>query len=255
MDKDLRRLVVVGVALVVVLFVGRVLLDAFLSDDMAQRNVSKFSSALSTGAASKRPPRSAMDEAVRLRDALETELDEVLPRLAYVQPPEFSVASDASADLRYVEVLRREQGALVNESRFLGKSVPLDLGMPVPNPTGLEDVLAALRAMHVVHLVVTAAVASDVDAVEAIKVPTSRRRGRQESGFLRTAPVEFDLRGTPAAVRRTLGALVDGEIYLALDDVSLESVDEDGERVRCHFSAATVDVDPEAIVLQKGKRG
>lgn len=255
MDKDLRRLVLVGVGLLIALFVGRMLLDAFLGDDTARSRVSRANSALATGSASKRPPSAAMAEAVALRDELEQRVADLVPRLAYVRPEEFAVPSGQSADLHYVEVLRREQAQLVTGSRYLGVSVPADLGMPIPNPTGLEDVLQALRALHVVHIVVVAAVENHVDSVDAIQVTTGRTRVRQDGGFLRTSPVEFELRGTPRAVQATLAATAGGPTYLALDEVSLEVLDEDGGKVRCRFVAATLDIDDESLVVRKGRKG
>lgn len=245
MDKETRNLVVAAVGLVVVLFTGRALLGSFLGNDGGVTQVNRAASSLRSGDARYRVDRAALAEATRLGTQLSERLDELLPELAYARPEGFDVPAGASADLRYIEVLRREQEQLVEQSRYVGMSVPTDLGMPVPNPTGLEDVLDAMRALHVVHLVVEAAREHDVRAIDGIRLPPARRTARRTTSFLKRHPVEFDLEGSPAAVRATLQRLGDVRPVLALDDVHIEALDEDGELVRCRFSAATLDVDLE----------
>lgn len=246
MDRDLRRLVVTGLALVVFLVVGRIVLAAVFDDAGKRREVAVARQRLSGGGAA-RPDSGEVTRVAGLRQALEEELAAVLPRLAYEQPAEFDVPAGQSADLRYIDVLQREQERLVQGARFVGKSVPQDLGMPVPNPTGTEEVLAALRALHVVHLVVGAGLDADIEAVDAIQIVPPARRRAQRGGLLRTHGVEFDLRGPPAAVAATLRAVVAGEPYLALDEVRLESLDEHGESLRCRMTVAAVVLDREAL--------
>lgn len=246
MDKDLRRLVVSALALVIFLVVGRIVLSAVFDDVAKRREVAVARQGLSGGGAQK-PEPAEVARVTDLRDALTAELAAALPPLGYEQPEAFDLASGQSADLRYIDVLQREQALLVEQSRRQGKAVPSDLGMPVPNPTGTEDVLKALRALHVVHLVVTAGIEADIEAVDAIQmVPETRRRG-QAGGLLRTHGVEFDLRGAPAAIAAMLRTLVGGEPYLALDDVRLESLDEHGETLRCRMTVAAVVLDREAV--------
>ncbi|MHC5212249.1 MAG: hypothetical protein ACYTG2_16145 [Planctomycetota bacterium] len=253
MDRDLRRLVIVAAVLIVLLFTGRGVISALYDQDMAMRQALAMRNKLrSGGEAESRPPRNVMADTRALREALSEELDALLPRMQYTQPEEFQVGPGESPDLRYIEIVRREQELLVKGAAFVGRSVPSNLGMPDLNPTGLEDVLRTLRSLHIAHVVVSAALDAGVDAVDEIKIPTTARRQRSEAGFVRTHRVDFELHGAPRAVRDALAGIADGMPYLALDDVRLESVDDDGARVRCRFGAVALLIDPEQAVLQDG---
>ncbi len=248
MDKDLRRLVVVGLALLVFLFVGRAIIGSVADVDAAHSKARSLSAKLNSDYP-KKPSRGDLTEARQMVDELNERLVEVVDRIDYQRPPEFDVPDGMSPDLAFLDALRREQRALVQEARFIGKAVPPDLGMPVPNPTGMEDVLAALRALHVVHLVVSAALDADVAEVESIKLEPSTRRRRQKAGLIRTSAVDFELRGSPASIHGTLTRLVGGDVYLALDDVRVEADDEDGQSVTCRMSVATVEINREMAEL------
>ena len=246
MDRDLRRLILVGAAALVILFTGRAVVSALWDASDSQRQVLLLRAKLRAGGeADSRPPRAAISAAAALRDELREELETVAPKLQHQLPPEFSVGPGDSPDLRYIEIVRREQEQLVKGAAYVGRSVPPNLGLPDLNPTGLEDVLRTLKALHVVHIVVTGALAAGIDAVEEIRMPPAGRRTRADVGFLRAQKVDFTLRGTPAAVRDALAAVADGQPYLALDDVRLDALDENGEKVRAKFSAALVEVDLE----------
>jgi len=244
MDRDLRRLILAGAAALVLLFTGRALISALWDVREAERQIPVLHSRLrSGGEADSRPSRAALTAAADLRDELQQRLDAVVPALAAELPPEFSVGPGESPDLRYIEVVRREQEELVKGAAYVGRSVPPNLGLPDLNPTGLEDVLRTLRSLHVVSLVTRAALDAGVEAVEEIRMPPPVRRGRSESGFLRLARVDFVLRGTPAAVRDALAAIAGGQPYLALDELRLEALDEHGERVRAQFGASAISLD------------
>lgn len=245
MDKDVRRLVVSGLALLVFLFVGRAVIGSLFDDAGARRAALSARNGLA-GVGAARPDSGAAAQLRALRESLHQQLSELVPRLAYERPPDFDVPAGRSADLFFLEALRREQEALVQAARFRGKSVPFELGMPVPNPTGTEDVLAALQALHVVHLVVSAALDADCAAIDAMQMVSGGRRRRQDE-LLRTHGVEFDLRGSPRAVQQTLAAIVSGRPYLALDEVQIEADDDDGESLRCRLVVAAVSFDREAL--------
>ena len=254
MDRELRRLIIVGAALAVALFTGRALIGALWDADEATRQALLMRAKLKSGGeAGARPAREDLAEVTRLREELSARLESLLPAMAYAQPAEFSVGPGESPDLRYIEIVRREQDELVKGAAFAGRSVPSNLGLPDLNPTGLEDVLRTLRSLHVVHVVVSAALASGVDAVDAIKMPAVARKARSETGFLRTHRVEFELAGAPRAMRDTLAAIAAGTPYLALDAVRIESKDEDGTKVVCRFVASAVLVDAEQPVLPAEK--
>ena len=251
MDRELRRTLLVAVGIVVVLFTGRAIIGALYDDDDMMRQAATLAAKLrSGGEAEGRPKREEMAALTELRDQLAARLEQVLPTVRYTQPPEFSVAPGGSPDLQYVEILRREQQALVKGAAYVGRSVPGNLGMPDLNPTGLEDVLRTLRSLHVVHEVVSAAIASGVDSVDEIRLPAVARRSQESAGFLRLHKVDFLLRGTPRAVRDALAMLTAGPPWLALDDVRIESADPDGARVTCRFSAAAVTVDDSQPVAE-----
>ena len=251
MDRELRRTLLVAVGIVVVLFTGRAIIGALYDDDDMMRQAATLAAKLrSGGEAEGRPKREDMTALSALRDELQARLDELLPQVRYVQPAEFSVGAGGSPDLDYVDILRREQQALVKGAAYVGRSVPSNLGMPDLNPTGLEDVLRTLRSLHVVHAVVRAAIDAGVDSVDEIRLPSTARRGQEATGFLRLHKVEFLLRGAPRAVRETRARIAGGTPWLALDDVRLESVDQDGTRVTCRFAAATVMVDESLPVLE-----
>jgi hypothetical protein len=255
MDRDLRRLIIVAVALLVVLFTGRAVISALYDEEQAMRSsLGMLRKLRSGGEADSRPDRAAMSELAALREELREELDARLPELAYELPPEFDVPAGQSPDLRYIEVVRREQELLVKGGAYVGRSVPSNLGLPDLNPTGLEDVLRTLRSLHIVHVVVLAGLESGVGAFDEIEMPTVGRRRRAESGFVRTHRVEFEVRGEPRAIRDMLAAIAGGRPYLAVDDVRIESLDEDGTRVTCRFAAAALLIDPEQPVLA-GPRG
>ena len=255
MDRELRRLIVVGVALAVALFTGRALIGALWDAPEAMRQALAMRAKLKAGAeAGSRPAREDLAEVTRERERLDGELAALLPAMSYSQPPEFSVGPGESPDLRYIEIVRREQDELVKGAAYAGRSVPSNLGLPELNPTGLEDVLRTLRSLHVVHVVVGAALAAGVDAVDSIKMPTVVRKQRSEAGFLRTHKVEFELAGTPRAVRDALAAIAGGTPYLALDDVRIDAKDEDGAKVVCRFTAAAVLVDAEQPVLPAAEK-
>jgi hypothetical protein len=245
MDKDVRRLAVSALALIVFLFVGRAVIGSVFDDEAERRKAVLARSGLS-GAGAKRPDSGEVGRMRTLRASLHDALEDLVPELAYERPPEFDVPAGRSADLLYLEVLRREQDALVQMARFRGKSVPLDLGMPVPNPTGTEDVLAALRALHVVHVVVTAALDADCSVIDKIEMIAATRR-RRDTSLVRTHGVQFDLRGSAGAVQAMLAAVVGGTPYLALDDVRIEALDEDGESLRCRMIVSAVSLDREAL--------
>jgi hypothetical protein len=254
MDRELRRLIIVGAALAVALFTGRAVVGALWDADEATRQAISMRAKLKSGAeAGSRPSRDDLEQATHEREALNTRLAELLPAMSYTQPAEFSVGPGESPDLRYIEVVRREQDELVKGAAFAGRSVPSNLGLPELNPTGLEDVLRTLRSLHVVHVVVTAALAAGVEAVDSIKMPALARKQRNETGFLRTHKVEFELVGPPRAVRDALAAIANGTPYLALDDVRIETKDEDGTKVVCRFSASAVLVDANQPVLAAEK--
>ncbi|MGQ0554231.1 MAG: hypothetical protein ACT4PU_13550 [Planctomycetota bacterium] len=254
MDRDLRRLLLFVAGGAVLLFTGRALIGALYDADDAIRQAAAMRGKLrSGGEAGSRPSREALQAASALRDELLAELERLAPAVQYEQPPEFSVPAGQSPDLAYLEIVRREQQALVRRAAFEGRSVPANLGLPDLNPTGLEDVLRTLRSLHIVHRVVDAALQSGIDAVDSIRPPTAARRTRVESGFLRTHRVEFELRGTPRAVRDTLAAIAGGQPYLALDEVRLEALDDEGARVKCRFSAGTVQLDLEQALLSAGE--
>ncbi len=251
MDRELRRVLLVAVGIVVVLFTGRAIIGALYDDDAMMRQAATLAAKLRPGGeAEGRPKREEMAALSALRDQLAARLEQVLPTVRYAQPPEFSVAPGGSPDLQYVEILRREQQALVKGAAYVGRSVPGNLGMPDLNPTGLEDVLRTLRSLHIVHEVVSAAIGAGVDSVDEIRLPAVARRSQESAGFLRLHKVEFLLRGTPRAVHDTLARLTAGRPWLALDDVRIESADLDGARVTCHFSAAAVTVDDSQPVAE-----
>jgi len=249
MDRELRRLVVVGLVLLVVLLAGRTVIASIYDVDEASRLVSRQRAKLqSSGEAGRRPPRALLSRSAALRDELEAELGDAIEELEYVLPEDFAVPSGTSPDLWYFEVLRREQEELVRGAAFQGSSVPANLGMPELNPTGLEETLEVLRSLHIVHVVVGAALAAGVEEVTEIEVPGRRRR--REEGFLTTHPVRFALRGSPEALEQTLRAVVTGDVYLALDDVNLQAEDEDGETARCEFAAVALSFDAEQAGLR-----
>src|SRR5262245_19041801 len=211
MDRELRRLIIVGAALAVALFTGRALIGALWDADEATRQALLMRAKLKSGGeAGTSPSREHLAEVTRLREELSGQLEQLVPAMSYSQPAEFSVGPGESPDLRYIEVVRREQEALVKGAAFAGRSVPSNLGLPELNPTGLEDVLRTLRSLHVVHVVVGAALASGVDAVDSIKLPTVSRKQSTETGFLRTHRVEFELAGPPRVVRDALAAIAPG---------------------------------------------
>jgi hypothetical protein len=254
MDRDLRRLLLVAAGLLVALFTGRALISALYDEADAVRQATALRAKLKSGGeASSKPDRGDMAAAAALRDELAAELAALVPTLTYTQPADFSVGAGESPDLKYIEIVRREQEQLVKQGAFRGQSVPSNLGLPELNPTGLEEVLRTLRSLHVVHLVVTAALSAGVDGVDEIRMPAASRKGRAETGFVRSHRVEFELHGSPAAVRRTLAGIAGGTPYLALDDVRLESMDADGARVRAKFSALALTIDPEQSVLQEAQ--
>ncbi len=253
MDRELRRLLLVLAGAVVLLFTGRALIGALYDDDdMARQALSLRAKLRSGGEADGRPRREDLAAVTALRDELAARLAELLPAVRYVQPEKFLVGAGGSPDLEYVEILRREQQDLVKVAAYGGRSVPTNLGMPDLNPTGLEDVLRTLRSLHVVHVVVSAAIDAGVDSVDEIRLPAAARRGQEAGGFLRPHKVEFALRGPPRAVRDALARITGGTPWLALDDVRLESQDEDGTRVLCRFSAAAVAVDESQPLLEGG---
>jgi hypothetical protein len=51
-----------------------------------------------------------------------------------------------------------------------------------------------------------------------------------------------------------LASLVSEDSWLALDDVRLEVLDEDGESARCRMAVSNLSVDREATVRQEGLR-
>jgi len=254
MDRELRRLIVVGAALAVALFTGRAVIGALWDSDEAMRQAVSMRAKLKPGAeAGSRPARDDLTQVTREREELGSRLEQLIPQLSYIQPAEFSVGPGESPDLRYIEVVRREQEQLVKGAAFAGRAVPGNLGLPELNPTGLEDVLRTLRSLHVVHLVVTAALAAGVESVDSIKMPAVGRKQRNEAGFLRTHRVEFEMAGPPRAVREALAAIATGTPYLALDDVRMEAKDDDGTKVVCRFTASAVLVDPEQPALPADK--
>ena len=254
MDRELRRVLFIAAGIVVALFTGRAIIGALWDEEGTTRQVNAMRAKLRGGGeAAARPARPEMDRMARLRGELEERLQAALDRVDYELPEEFALRSGDSPDLRYVEIVRREQDRLVKGAAFVGKSVPSNLGLPDLNPTGREDVLRTLRSLHVVHVTVMAALAADVDAVDEIRLPVAGRRRKAESGFLRGHAVEFAVRGSSAAVKDMLTEIVEGEPYLALDEVRIEALDEDGERVSCRFSVRALEVDPEQDVLAGGR--
>lgn len=254
MDRELRRILFIAAGIVVALFTGRAVIGALWDEDGTVRQVNSMRAKLrSGGEAAARPSRSEMDRMARLRAELTERLDAALERVDYALPEDFALRSGDSPDLRYVEIVRREQDRLVKGAAFVGKSVPSNLGLPDLNPTGREDVLRTLRSLHVVHVAVMAALAADIDAVDEIRLPVAGRRRVVETGFLRDHSVEFAVRGSSAAVRDMLTDIVEGEPYLALDEVRIENLDEDGERVSCRFTVRGLDLDPEQDVLTGGR--
>ncbi|RKY19171.1 MAG: hypothetical protein DRQ55_11360 [Planctomycetota bacterium] len=248
MDQDVRRIALTGLAVLVFLFVGRAVLGSIFDDEGGARAVALVQRKLVRGGeAGSRPDPAAMSRASAQRTELRDTLAELLPRISYTQPQEFSVPEGASADLAYIQVLRREQQNLVQGARFIGKSVPLDLGMPVPNPTGLEEVRDALRALHVVQRVVSSALAADVAAVDSIRLPKGPRRRAKGGELVRTHAVEFELHGSPRSVHETLRAVVSGEPWLALDEVRIEAQNDDGTLVSCRMTVAAVSLDREQL--------
>jgi len=245
MDRDVRRTLLVGAALVVALFTGRALISALYDEGDAVRQATSLRTKLRAGGeADSRPALPDMAAASALRDTLAGELVALVPALSYSQPEDFSVGPGESADLRYIEIVRREQELLVKGGAFKGQSVPSNLGLPELNPTGLEDVLRTLRSLHVVHLVVQAGLKAGIEGVDEIRVPPATRKGKAEAGFVRQQKVDFELHGSPAAVRGALGAIAGGSPWLALDDVRLERLDDDGAQRRARFSAAALTIDP-----------
>lgn len=250
MDRELRRLIIVGVALAVALFTGRAVIGALWDADDAMRQATAMRSKLKAGGeAGTRPSTADLKEATSQRESLTARLAELLPAVSYSQPADFSIGAGESPDLRYIEIVRREQELLVKGAAFEGRSVPSNLGLPELNPTGLEDVLRTLRSLHVVHVVVTAALGAGVEAVDAIKMPAALRKQKSDTGFLRTHRVEFELAGSPRAIRDALAAIATGTPYLALDDIRIDAKDEDGTKVICRFAASAVLVDVEQPVL------
>ncbi len=246
MDRELRRLLFIAAGIVVALFTGRAVIGALYDEVGTGRQVAALRAKLrSGGEADGRPSRPEMERMARLREALELRLESALARVAYTLPEEFSLRSGDSPDLRYIELVRREQDRLVKGAAFVGKSVPSNLGLPELNPTGREDVLRTLRSLHVVHVTVMAALAADVDAIDEIQVPVVGRRRKAESGYLRAHSVEFVVRGSSKAITTMLTDIVEGSTYLAIDDLRVETVDEDGERVICHFTVRGLSIDPE----------
>jgi hypothetical protein len=250
MDRELKRVILVGLGLVVLLFGGRMIIGSIWDESSVTRQLAAFRNRLrSGGEADSRPERREIQRMAALRDELTGKLELSVARIGYTLPEAFTVRSGESPDLRYIEIVRREQDELVKGAAFVGKSVPSNLGLPELNPTGLEDVLRALRSLHMVHGVVSVALDADVDAVDDIRLPTLNRRARAEGGFLRNHDVEFELHGSSRSVRDTLAGIVALDPYLALSDVRLEAEDPDGERIRCRFTARAVIVDPEQAVL------
>lgn len=252
MDRDVRRVLLVGLGLLVVLFTGRTVVGALYDDEAAATRVSRELSSLRSGDASAEPSASDRAAARELLADLRERLDAALPVVAFTLPDDFALRPGDSPDLRYIEVLRREQDALVQRARFVGREVPSNLGMPELNPTGAADVTHALRALAVVHRVVEAALDAEVDAVREIDVVPQRRRRRDDVGFLRSHGVTFVVEGEVGALRDTLAAIVAGAPYLALDDVEIEPLRRDEDLLAARFTAQAVLVDPEQTVLDDG---
>jgi hypothetical protein len=168
---------------------GRALIGALYDDQEMVRQANSLRAKLrSGGEAEGRPKREDLAALTALRDELAAKRDALAPAVRYVQPPEFSVAAGGSPDVEYVEILRREQQKLVKDAAYKGRSVPSNLGMPDLNPTGLEDVLRTLRSLHIVHVVVSAALEAGVDSVDEIRIPGAVRRGQESTGYLRLPP-------------------------------------------------------------------
>ena len=55
-----------------------------------------------------------------------------------------------------------------------------------------------------------------------------------------------------ACPQKLFAVVVDGEPWLALDDVRLQALDEDGQRLRCRLQVASVSVDVEAETPGEG---
>ncbi len=252
MDRDLRRVVLIGLGLLVALLTGRTIVGALYDDVAAEKRVTRELSSLRTGDASAEPSTADRNTANGALVDLEDRLEVAIPHVHYTLPEDFSVRSGDSPDLRYIEVLRREQDALVRRARFVGRSVPSNLGMPELNPTGLEDVTHSLRALHVIHRVVTAALDAGVGEVVEIDVVAQRRRRREDVAFLRRFSVDFVLQGKVDALREALAGVVEGEPYLALSEVEIEPVARDSETLRARFKAHAIVLDPEQSVLGEG---
>lgn len=251
MDRDLRRVLLVGFGLLIALFTGRTIVGALYDDAAAARQVSRELSSLRSGDASAEPSTSDRNAAsARLTD-LEDRLEAAIPQVRYALPDDFAVRAGDSPDLRYIEVLRREQDALVRRARFVGRAVPSNLGMPELNPTGASDVTHALRALHIVNRVVVAALDAEVDAVAEIDVVPQRRRRREDVGFVRRHGVTFEIHGDADSLRDTLAAVVEGEPYLAVDDVEIAPVRRDDEKLAARFTASAIVVDEEQRVLDE----
>ncbi len=251
MDKELRRLILIGLGAVLAIIVGRAVISSVYDDRLAAARVVRERNKLrGTGEAGSAPARAERARVADLRTELEGELERLVDDLAYALPPAFDVPAGQSPDLAYLQILRREQDELVKRAAFFGKSVPSNLGMPELNPTGLEDVLRTLRALHVVHRVVGAALEADVDRVAEITPAPVARRARTEGGFVRAHRVDFELHGSQRALRDTLAGVLAGQPYLALEDVRIEATDEDGRRLRCRFAALALVIDREHSALQ-----
>ena len=109
MDRDLRRLVLLGVALLLVLFVGRAIIGSLYDEAGARRQIARLNGRLRAGGeAESKPDRGEMTRMAALRDELTDRLDTAVAAVNYTLPPEFDVGPGQSPDLRYIEVVRRE---------------------------------------------------------------------------------------------------------------------------------------------------
>jgi hypothetical protein len=148
MDRELRRVLLVAVGIVVVLFTGRAIIGALYDDDAMMRQAATLAASCARAARPRSPTEGEeMAALTELRDQLAARPEQVLPG-ALRAASGVLVAPGGSGPAVRRDPTAATAGA--GEGRGYGALGAGNLGMPDQTPTGLGDVahaaLAARRA-------------------------------------------------------------------------------------------------------------
>jgi len=231
-----KKFILAVAAAILVLLLGRGVLQNQFPYEAGQRDADKLASNLSRAT-------EVPEATVR---ALETEVVDLRARYAelagsmrFQVDPDFALPpGEANPSMYFFRQLRETQEALVDAAEKQDIRVPDGLGLKEMAPTDPEEIRRTLLALDVIYHVLVESIGAGVRRVETIRIEDEQRgrarAGSASAGFVKELRVDFTIVGGERSLRSMIAGLIDGAAqgkssFFAIDKARIKPVKgEDG---------------------------